>query len=430
MFNKMKLRTYLLTVFSIIILLTGFITAVGTLGLVKTSQNADVLVEKILTTDAAVKTCRIEVNIAARNLREMILTDDTSTYSSFNTQINNSMNKIQEQIALFKTVHGESDGLAKKYEDAFMVWFSIANRAIRELEIGNRETAREIVLNECSPALNNLVSIAQEIDQVISAEKLEQQTKTTELITIFTTSSVIAFIFVLIISIYFAVRTTTNITGAVNKIKDAVLELSKGNLKTKVNYNAQNEFGELSERMNFSFQELSRYIDAIDQYMSEFSKGNFVYHNPMHFLGDFAHIQTSIRSFRGKMNDTLIELGEVSDQVNAGAVPVSYTHLDVYKRQASTAAFNAKILVWKAISSIVLVIFPILSELAEICSIACTICCICAPHCSICRRTCCIIESAWAALLAVLPTCPETLERVAVNVSMACPSSSAPEATT
>lgn len=81
MFKKMKLKRYLMVVFSLMILMTGVITAVGISGLVATKNTAHELIDEILAADAAVKTCRIEVNVAARNLREMLLTEDASKRS-------------------------------------------------------------------------------------------------------------------------------------------------------------------------------------------------------------------------------------------------------------------------------------------------------------------------------------------------------------
>ena len=40
-------------------------------------------VNKVNAADMAVKTCRINVNAAARNIREMALNQDTSTYDSY-----------------------------------------------------------------------------------------------------------------------------------------------------------------------------------------------------------------------------------------------------------------------------------------------------------------------------------------------------------
>lgn len=323
LFKRVKLKNYLLTVFSIVIVLCGITALVGIVGLMVTRSNTNYLVENTLNADLAVKMCRIEVNTAARNLREMLLLPDSSQFGEFEEKINTSIANIETQVALFKQAHGEKDGLAQTYEQAFDDWFEIANHALSELKSGNKEGATQIVLNECSPALNELVDISKEIDATITAEKQQQEHLTTGMLNLFVTLLCVVFIAVLVISLYFAFRTTKTITGVVGQIKDAVLELSKGNLKVKVDYEANNEFGELAERMNFSFQELSRYVDEIDHGMTCFSKGDFTYRPQITFLGDFANIERSISGFQNKMNETLVELGTISKQVTVGAEQVA-----------------------------------------------------------------------------------------------------------
>lgn len=323
MFKRVKLKTYLLTVFSIVIVLCGLTALVGVVGLMMTRANTNHLVDSTLNADLAVKMCRIEVNTAARNLREMLLLPNSSQYGEFEEKINTSISNIQSQVELFKQTHGEADGLAQKYETAFDKWFEIANNAISELESGDKEQATQIVLTECSPALDELVQISKEIDSTITAEKQAQQALTTGMLNGFVTVLCVVFVIVLCISLFFAFSTTKTITAVVGHIKDAILQLSKGNLKVKVDYEANNEFGELAERMNFSFQELSRYVDEIDKGMAHFSQGDFTYRPNITFLGDFANIEHSITGFQSKMNDTLVELGTISKQVTVGAEQVA-----------------------------------------------------------------------------------------------------------
>ena len=323
MFEKMKLKPYLFTVFSVIIVLAAFITSMSIFGLLNTKSNMQEYIDNIIGADTAVKVCRINANIAARDLREMIITDNTQEYATLKSNINTSIETINEQIAIFKQTYGEEDGLAKKYEDAFENWFTIASKVIDKIEQGDKEEAREIVLNECSPALSNLAKIAKEIDAKTGENKLISADETQSRIMFFMITAIVSFVAVLIISIYCAIKTTSNITGTTNKVKDAIVELSKGNLKTHIDYEADNEFGELTERINFSLQELSKYVNAIDDMMNDFANGNFTTKCPITFLGDFASIQKSIEDFQTKMNDTLLELSMSSSQVNLGANQVS-----------------------------------------------------------------------------------------------------------
>lgn len=134
---------------------------------------------------------------------------------------------------------------------------------------------------------------------------------------------VAVFVSALVFGLAVALRTTGVITKAVSKIRSVAECLSKGNLNAHIDYQGKNEFGELAQRLNFSFQELAKYVDIIDEGMTQFSCGNFTYECPIQFLGDFAHIQSSIESFQTKMQSTLGELEVSSAQVSAGADQVA-----------------------------------------------------------------------------------------------------------
>ena len=114
MFRKMKLKPYLLMVFALVILLAGIVTSVGVFGLLSTSHNTDKLVSEIIAADTAVKNCRIYVNIAARNLREMVLVEDRTTQDELKAEIDSWLNQIDEQVAVFKQTHGITPSAMRK----------------------------------------------------------------------------------------------------------------------------------------------------------------------------------------------------------------------------------------------------------------------------------------------------------------------------
>lgn len=323
MFHKMKLKSYLLTIFSILIVLAGVIALSGILGLQNTKQSTDLLVKQILEANSAVKECRIAANTAGRNLREMVLAENPQEIAAFESSINDNIEIIEEQIQIFKDTHGTADGLAQRYETAFQNWFRIAQEVIREAKSGSWDLAKETVLDKCSPALTELASIAQEIDAVTTQARNEQEQNTLVMLNVYMAVLVAVFVSALVFGLAVALRTTGVITKAVSKIRSAAECLSKGNLNAHIDYQGKNEFGELAQRLNFSFQELAKYVDTIDEGMTQFSCGNFTYECPIQFLGDFAHIQSSIESFQTKMQSTLGELEVSSAQVSAGADQVA-----------------------------------------------------------------------------------------------------------
>ena len=323
MFEKLKLKPYLLSIFSIIIVLSGILALTSITGLLNANKNTNLLVSEILAADTAVKNCRINVNIAARDLREMMLTPPNTDDQKFKDSIADCIATIEEQVEVFKQTHGTEDGLAQKYEDAFQSWFDIANRAISTYDQGDLEGAKQIILNECSPALSELVSLSQQIDEITDDLRTEQENRTVARINVFMIISITSFVLILAFSLFLSLRATNSISHAVHLIQDGVIELSKGHLHTKINYNGKNEFGTLAKHMNFSFEELAKYVDAIDAGMSEFSNKNFAVNNPVKFIGDFAHIEEAIDSFQNNMNSLLLDLIHSAEQVAAGAEQVS-----------------------------------------------------------------------------------------------------------
>lgn len=323
MFEKMKLKPYLLTVFSAIIVLAAVIALIGIGGLLQSKKQMQVFIDDVLGAELAVKTCRIEVNVAARELREMALLPDSSQYEEHITRIKEALTTIQEQTEVFKQTHGTEDGLAQEYEQAFNQWFTIAENVINALQSGNKEQAINMILTQCAPELDNLSSIAKEIDATIAAQKTASATQTQQTLWFYVILLGVVFFIASAFSLFASIRSTSKIVKTTNEIEEAMIALSEGNLQKRVKYQAKNEFGELAERINFSFAELSKYIDAIDIGMAQFSEGNFTCSCPVTFLGDFANIQHNIEAFQKRMCETLLQLQQSAVQVDTSSQHVA-----------------------------------------------------------------------------------------------------------
>ena len=85
----------------IIMMLISGILSIAAIGMLLASLVH--YVNKINTSDIAVKMCRVDVNAAARNVREMALKDDTSSYNSYEQTIANSLDDIDSQLKIIKS---------------------------------------------------------------------------------------------------------------------------------------------------------------------------------------------------------------------------------------------------------------------------------------------------------------------------------------
>ena len=84
----------------IIMMLISGILSIAAIGMLFSSLVH--YVNKINASDIAVKMCRVDVNSAARNVREMALNDDTSSYTSYEQTIANLLNDVDSQLKIIK----------------------------------------------------------------------------------------------------------------------------------------------------------------------------------------------------------------------------------------------------------------------------------------------------------------------------------------
>ena len=102
-------------------------------------------------------------------------------------------------------------------------------------------------------------------------------------------------------------------------LKNASVEIAKGNVHVNIDYDKENEVGEVAEQLRIAISSLSDYIDKISEVMSTMAGGNFNIRFDKNFEGDFVSIQKAIESFSEEISESMREIIEVSGMVSAGA---------------------------------------------------------------------------------------------------------------
>lgn len=103
------------------------------------------------------------------------------------------------------------------------------------------------------------------------------------------------------------------------KVQAAMAELSQGNIHYKLDYEANNEIGELADYLRFTMGNLARYVEEIKRQLAACGDGDFTSTSDMEFLGDFAEIQTSISRFNRLISEALAGIRATVDQVSIGS---------------------------------------------------------------------------------------------------------------
>lgn len=161
---KIKKRLNFGYVVVIILMVLSGIFSIISLGVLKGSL--DDFVNGSNRADTAVKMCRIEINIAARSIREMALNDDTDTYADYRQKVKECLDEIGTELEALQGTGLISQELFSKYENALTAWGAVGYEIMDKLEVGDDEGAVAQILTECAPALDDVIVISKEIDAV------------------------------------------------------------------------------------------------------------------------------------------------------------------------------------------------------------------------------------------------------------------------
>lgn len=319
----MKIKNRLIISFATIVAFTLIVTISALTGLKAVNNNLKNFTNYSYAADDAIKNCRIQANVAARVVREMVIDTNSAKYPEYKNAVNTSIDAINGYIKILKTSYQGQDTLVAEYEAAVDKWVQVANKIVLEAERNNNVAASNLILTQCSPALNELVTIAQKIDANLIVMEDETLARGNRISNNVSLTVLVCLIVAVIISLTLAIKTTAAIVRPLREVEHAAVEMSKGNLKAPIEYNGTDEVGIVSQALKSSMATLSRYVSDIDIALSTMAQGDFNIAPSEPFIGDFENIERSFNDFSIKMSQTLGQINEASDQVNFGAEQVS-----------------------------------------------------------------------------------------------------------
>ena len=295
-------------------------------------------VYRVNAADQAVKICRMDVNAAARNIREMALNEDVSTYESYEQTVENLLAEVGSQLEIMKQTGVVPDELYTEYSSALNDWGNIGNSIMKEIKAGNRDEAIEDILNECTPALNKSVETVKKLDELTDELDRRDVASTIICAIVGLAGIAICLVFAWILTKETSKRVLETILEPLRAIEDVAKELTEGNLHSNLDYHSDDEIGRLAHNIRKSTRILGTYIDDIDRAMKLFSEGNFDVQPEVEWRGDFIGILNSFMAFEKSMADTVKGIQHVSEQVSSGAEQVAASSNDLAEGATNQAS--------------------------------------------------------------------------------------------
>ena len=95
--------------------------------------------------------------------------------------------------------------------------------------------------------------------------------------------------------------------------------LQEGNMHLKIDYQSNDELGELVATLSGSMGLVQTYVADINRVMAELSTGNFNVHTSVPYVGDFKSIEDSLESFTSTLSDAMGTIIRTQDRVSSNA---------------------------------------------------------------------------------------------------------------
>lgn len=323
MFRKLKLKSRLFISFFAVLLLTVILTSTALNGLSTANDSLKELIDHSLKADMAVKACRIHTESAARALRDMILDEENTHVDEYRSRAVENMADARTNLEILRGTKIETNGQLSSYQAALEDWITIGNRIISLVQQGDRTGAKRAILEECTPALQTLIDIAEELNHGAEESRAAALDASQQSLTVNTWIVLSLLVASLVAGVVISLRVTAGIARPVDELRQASEEMAKGNLSVTVQKRAEDELGQLAASMGTSVSIVSNYIQDIDHAMTEMANGNFTIRASQPFIGDFKHIEDSITHFIEKISKVLRSVQDSSDVIESAAGQVS-----------------------------------------------------------------------------------------------------------
>ncbi len=213
MLKNMKIKMSLIMGFSVTILVSVAIVVAALVIMNIQSSSYQRIIDTNVQASQLVRVCRLNVNIAARNLRDVALDPDSDYVDTATNAINEKLNSLQSDITELRAVHAlEDESTLNEYISAVEVWGTVVPTILADATGGKMEEALRLLQEECTPALGKVDEIASRLQTEITADQDNVIKQQSNMVTI----SIWAIIAVLVLATIFVMllelRIIRNIT--------------------------------------------------------------------------------------------------------------------------------------------------------------------------------------------------------------------------
>lgn len=326
MLKNMKVKMSLIMGFGVTVLVSVLIVIISLVIMNVQSSSYQGIINTEVRGSALVRTCRLQVNMTARYLRDVVLDPEGENAQKSATKTTESLTPLSDYITELRGLKIlEGSTLIDDYISAVEVWGNAVPGIMETALGGDQEAAITMLQNECTPALTKVDEVANSLQAAITAEQDNIVTRQENLVTISIIGIIAALVLGTILVMLLELRIIRSITGPVEEVRTALIGYSEGKLDIPVHFESKNELGDMCHALRTSQDVLSNVINDTNRRLEAMADGNFDIRTQAEesYVGALSGLLTSIRGINRSLSVALTQIQSSADQVSSGADQVS-----------------------------------------------------------------------------------------------------------
>lgn len=319
MLTNMKIKARLITSFSIIMLLLILSMIISLINVKDVANSLETFYNQPFSVVNTSSDMKYSLVSAEKSIYKAITENSLELKQKYVNDARQQLGTLTDSLAILENNFLGDKQLIADFKNITNNAMPIGKQILDMELIGKDTEALNMMNDKYTPLLDNAALTLNNISDSSHKKATEfyENGRKTEINSIFTLSiiAIISFLLTIIISL----RVTKSFTKPIFEIENAALEMSKGNLKAKLEYSSNDELGHLASCMRTMMKTLSSYVYNIDNVLSHISQKDFTVSVDMNYLGDFASMKDSMINIVNTLSSISHQLTKSSAQVSKGA---------------------------------------------------------------------------------------------------------------
>lgn len=186
---------------------------------------------------------------------------------------------------------------------------------VLELLETDKEQAQSYYQETIQSNLGVLVGLLDEVVERGGVLREKSQRNMQITIAIMHTTSVVGLALALVCLISLVLYVLKQVVKPILMITEKTLPLKEGHLKLELDYDVNDEIGDLARTLKESMEQIHQYVEEINRMMYQLSTGDFNVVCTVPFVGDFYSIEKSMESFTVSLSEAIANINRAEDNV-------------------------------------------------------------------------------------------------------------------